>query len=39
MTEYDVSWPLFLIYGIIALIWLEAAGPLPDKQEPIKLNH
>jgi len=39
MTEYDVPWPLFLIYGIIALIWLEAAGQLPDKQEPVKLNH
>lgn len=37
--EYQFPWPLFLIYGMIALMMLEAAGPLPGKQEPIKLNH
>ena len=37
--ELVVPWPLFLIYGMIALTWLEAVGPLPEPQEPLKLNH
>ena len=39
MTEYEVPWPLFLIYGMIALMMLEAAGPLPEPRPPLKLNH
>ena len=38
MTEYEVPWPLFLIYGMIALIWLEAAGDLPEPQQPLTYN-
>lgn len=37
--ELVMPWPLFLIYGMIALIWLEAVGPAPELQAALKLNH
>ena len=36
--ELVVPWPLFLIYGMIALMMLEAAGPMPEPQEPLTYN-
>ncbi len=37
--ELVMPCPLFLIYGMIALIWLEAVGPAPELQAALKLNH